>query len=327
MSNPARPALVATLLALGSLLAACTIDGDDAAIGPTTSTTASSPTGSPAPDPGCDPANARPSFPPLAPLPAPGQMPPGSFMAEVQQKGTLVVGVSQDTYLFSYLRPETGEIEGFDVDIAKEIARAIFGDLEKKVELRPILSAQRPEKLRRDEVDLVAQTMTITCERWALISFSSVYYEAGQSVLVRSDSQANSIDDLAGKKVCAVTGTTSIAKLRKDTDVEAVESPAWATCLLRMQEGEVDAVSTDNTILAGLAAQDPYTRVVEAEPFTEEPYGLGVNKDHPEFVQFVNGVLAKMRADGTWQRIYDKWLLSTLHEQSPPDPGPTRPVT
>jgi polar amino acid transport system substrate-binding protein len=125
--------------------------------------------------------------------------------------------------------------------------------------------------------------------------------------------------------VCAATGSTSIDNVRNVPGVVAVDSVDWATCLVRLQQGEVDAVSTDDTILAGLAAQDPYTEVLGSR-FTEEPYGLGISKDHPEFVGFVNGVLAQLRADGTWQQLYDHWLKATLKDQTPPDPGPTRPV-
>jgi polar amino acid transport system substrate-binding protein len=316
-------ALAATVAALGSLLAACTIDGDEAASGPTTTpTTEAPPTTAATADPGCNPDNARPSFPPTSVLPV-GQA--GGFMETIRQRGRLIVGVSQDTYLFSYFNPESGLIEGFDVDIAKEVARAIFGDPE-KVELKAIAYADRLPLLESGAVDLVADTMTINCTRWARINFSSVYYEAGQDTLVGKDSEAATINDLQGKKVCAATGSTSIDNVIKALGREdAVDSPDWATCLVRLQQGEVDAVSTDDTILAGLAAQDPYTRVLQSK-FTEEPYGLGVSKDHPEFVGCVNGVLERMRADGTWQTLYDNWLRATLGAQTPPPAGPTRPV-
>jgi polar amino acid transport system substrate-binding protein len=247
------------------------------------------------------------SLRPAGALPQPGKMPAGTWMATVQKRGRLLVGTSQDTLLFSSRNPITGKVEGFDVDVAREIARAIFGDPD-KIQIVVTSNANRIPYVQNEKVDLVAKTMTINCERWKDVNFSSVYYEAGQKVLVSTESAVTGIKDLAGKKVCAAAGSTSLKTLQGLTPkVVPVAVAKQSDCLVAFQRNKVDAISIDDTLLAGLAAQDPYAKIV-GERITEEPYGLALSKEHPEFTRFVNAVLAKTRADGTWQRIYRTWL-------------------
>jgi polar amino acid transport system substrate-binding protein len=174
----------------------------------------------------------------------------------------------------------------------------------------------------------VARNMTITCNRWKEIAFSSEYYRSGQKVLVRLGEKADGggpitgIEDLTGRKVCAPNGSTSMEKLRTFEGVEAVGADTHTGCLVLFQQGAVDAITGDDTVLAGLAAQDPYAEVVQAPAFTAEPYGLGVSQEHPDFVRFVNGVLADMRSDGRWTKSYDTWLADALGKA----PAPPKPV-
>lgn len=276
---------------------------------PTTSAPSASPSaavpGTAVPvDTSCEP---RRSLRPTGALPQPGAMPTGSRMAVIQKRGRLLVGTSQDTLLFSSRNPFTGRIEGFDVDIAREIAKAIFGDPD-KIQIVVTRNDQRIPYIVDGTVDLVAKTMTMNCARWKEVDFSTVYYEAGQKVLVAKDSTATGIGDLGGKKVCAAAGSTSLDTLERLTPkLVTVGLPKQSDCLVAFQRNQVDAVSTDDTILAGLAAQDPYTKVV-GDRFTEEPYGLATSKEYPEFTRFVNAVLAKNRADGTWKKTYATWL-------------------
>jgi polar amino acid transport system substrate-binding protein len=255
-------------------------------------------------DPGsCDPrASYRPSG--LA-------VPSGSTMEEIRDRGRLVVGVAQNTYLFGYRDPFTGELSGFDVDIAREIARALFGRPD-RVQFRAVVSGDRIPVLEADEVDIVVSTMTMNCERWEQIAFSTEYYSAGQRVLVADDSAARGIADLGGQRVCAAAGSTSIQNIADADPVPVpVSVPDWTDCLVMLQQGQVDAISTDDTILAGLAAQDPNTRVV-GPPFSEEPYGIGVNASELDLVRYVNAVLEQLREDGTWAELYDEWLADAL---------------
>jgi len=252
----------------------------------------------------CDPfASLRPP----ATLPDPGQMPAGTAMARIAARGRLVVGVDQDTYLFGYRNPATGQIEGFDIDVAREVARAIFGDPD-RIQLIAITSAQRIPVVNDGTVDLVAHTMTINCARLQQVNFSTVYYEAGQRVLVNRTSTVQGIGDLGGKKVCAAAGSTSIQNIASAAAKPIpVSVPDWNDCLVLLQQGQVEAVSTDDTILLGMAQQDPNTQLVGPR-FTSEPYGLAIAKSSPELVRFVNGVLDRMRSDGRLAGIGRHWL-------------------
>lgn len=261
------------------------------------------------------------SYAPTGALPTPGQMPDGSTMAAIQQRGRLIVGVSGDTLLFGARNPLTGEIEGFDIDILKEVAKAIFGEGgEDKIEYKVITYADRLPKLElgpdNGGVDIVAHTMTINCNRWLRIAFSSEYYNAGQKVLVKQGSGFATIDDLdaAGATVCAPEGSTNIDFITNNPnypDLVVVGEPDITDCLVGMQQGEIDAATGDDTVLAGFAAQDPNTEVV-GDQLTQEPYGLGMGKDKIDFVRFVNGVLEAVRNSGRWSEIYDRWLLGPL---------------
>jgi polar amino acid transport system substrate-binding protein len=261
--------------------------------------------------------------PPSGPLPAPLQMPADSYMATIQKAGRLVAGVSADTLKLGSVNPKTGQFEGFDVDMAKAVARAIFGtDDAQHIVYRAVTNAQRIPDLQDGSVDLVAAAMTINCARRTMIDFSEVYYDAGQKVLVANKpGAATSINDLGGKKVCAAKGTTSLDNLSKVRPLPIPVGEVDVTdCLVDFQEGKVDAVSTDDTILAGMAAQDPYATVLPGR-FTDEPYGIGVKLGHPEFTRFINGVLEQLRvggADGGWAKSYDTWLKNSLGPGSQP---------
>jgi polar amino acid transport system substrate-binding protein len=266
------------------------------------------------------------SFAPNGPNPAPGTpMPANSYMRAIQNRGRLIAGVSADTLLLSARNPLNGQIEGFDVDMLKAVSKAIFND-PNKIEYRVITTAQRIPALQTDPakggVDIVADAMTINCARWQQIDFSTEYYRAGQKVLVAKGSPVKSMADLKGKRVCAPNGSTSMDKLRTFPGLIPVGSDTHTGCLVLFQQDNVDAITGDDTVLAGLAAQDPYAQVVNAPAFTAEPYGIGVSKTHPEFVRFVNGVLAQMRADGQWKASYDTWLKAALG----PAPAPPAAV-
>jgi polar amino acid transport system substrate-binding protein len=145
-------------------------------------------------------------------------------------------------------------------------------------------------------LDMVADTFTITCARAADIDYSSVYFTSHQRLLVRMDEPAESVeelvanaDDPADAKVCAPAGSTSLRNLEALPDPpELVAAPSQGACLVQLQQGDIAAVSTDDTILAGMVAQDPNLHIV-GEPFSTEPYGLGLPPDHPEWVRYVNG--------------------------------------
>jgi len=255
---------------------------------------------------------------------APAALPtfaPGSYMARIVQRGKLVAGVKQDQPLFGYLNPRTNQLEGFDVDVVKEIAKALFGDASpSRLELKPVTSASRIPLLQEGGIDVIAATMTITDERKQQIDFSDVYYLAGQSLLVKKDSTVARIQDLdkADKTICSATGSTSEQNITKFApQAQKVLFPGYADCVTALQQGRADAVSTDDIILAGFAAQDPSLKLVGGQ-FTQEPYGLGINKSSTGFLEFVNGVVRTIKADGTWKKIYSQWLGAIGPTPEPP---------
>jgi polar amino acid transport system substrate-binding protein len=260
------------------------------------------------------------SLRPAARLPSPGHMPKGSFMRAIQDRGRLIAGVDQNTLRFAYLNPFTGQLEGFEIDLVRRIARAVLGDPH-AIEFIVITSAQRIDAIQRRRVDIVADAMTITCDRRRAVAFTTPYYDAGQRLLVSSDSTAKSIRDLAGKRVCATTTSTSIQHIESAGVGMIPYAVSQRTdCLVALQQGEVDAISTDDAILLGFHAQDPYTKIVGPR-FWDEPYGMAIDKSHPDFVRFVNGVLAQMTSDGTWSSIHHRWLSGLTHGRASRPPA------
>jgi polar amino acid transport system substrate-binding protein len=274
------------------------------------------PTASPAAPGSC---NARASLRPSGVLPAAGKMPAGSTMDKIVRNGRLVVGVSQNGYLFGYRDSSSGQLVGFEIDIARELARALFGD-PTKIQFRAISAADRIPMIQSGEIDMVVRSMTMTCDRWRDVSFSSEYFTSGQRILVPASSTVQSLADLGGKKVCAAQGSTAIPVLAAaGSHPVPVATVDAIDCLVMMEQGQVDAISTDDTILAGLHAQDPDTRLVGPR-LTDEPYGVAISKNSPDLVRFVNQVLDKMRADGTWARIYNDNLSALGAPPTPPAP-------
>ncbi len=270
-----------------------------------------------APEPNCgDRADPVSSFAPDATQPPPGQMPSGTFMAKIQQRRRLVAGVSADTLLFGFRNPFSGQLEGFDIDMVRRVAQEIFGD-PNRIEYRALTYAQRIPALMDGSVDIVADVMTINCPRWGQISFSSQYFDAGQKVLVSTASKATGIKDLNGKRMCVAKGSTNFDNMKTYPKVIPVPVDDISDCMVLFQQAKADAVTGDDTVLAGFVRQDPYAKVV-GDALTKEPYGLGIAKTHPDFVRFVNGVLEGIRADGTWQRWYTSWLKPTGPAPAPP---------
>lgn len=241
---------------------------------------------------------------------------PGAAVREIKARGRLVVGVSADTLLMGARNPISGRIEGFDIDMVRLVAKQLLGD-EDAIQFRVITSAQRLDVLESHEVDLVARAFTMNCERWETIAFSAEYLHAGQKVLVTRDSPATGIADLGGARVCAPEGTTTIDRLAQFPDVTAVPSPTHTGCLVLFQQGKADAITGDDTILAGFAAQDPYAKVV-GDAISDEPYGIGVAKDRPDLVRYVNAVLDRAKKDGTWAQRYERWLTPLGAAPEPP---------
>ena len=253
------------------------------------------------------------------PLPAPGAMPAGSTMAAIAERGRLIVGVDQNQYLFGYRNPFSGRLEGFDIDIARQMARAIFGDPD-RIQFRVVAGGEREAVLQAGDVDMVLRTYSITCQRKSKVAFSSTYFYADQKILVLKDSGINSPADLSGKRACAVSGTTSSAKLLELKSAPTVfGASTWTDCMVMLQQGQVDAIGTDGVVLAGLVAQDPNVHIVGPN-IDVEPYGVGIKQENVDLVRFVNAVLDRMRDDGTWEALYNAHLRSFGASPGPPTP-------
>jgi putative glutamine transport system substrate-binding protein len=239
----------------------------------------------------------------------------GTLLRKIQDRGKIVVGVKFDVPMFGLLNPSTNKVEGFDVDIAKEIAAYIFGDPE-AVEFKEAVSKNRIPFLQDGTVDIIISTMTINAEREQQIDFSIVYYLAGQSLLVPKNSAITGIPDLAGKKVGTAKGSTSEKNIRAmspQADVQLFDG--YAEAVAAMDAGRLEAVTTDDNILIGFQAKEPNKWKLVGGQFTKEPYGIGIAKNHPELVEVVNKVVKDLKASGKWKEIYKKNIPTT-----PPEP-------
>ena len=253
------------------------------------------------------PVSCADRFDSLAPsvAPPPGRMPTGSYMRRIRERGSLVVGVDQNTVRLGYFNPRTKEMKGFDIDLVRAVARAIFGTSQDRIVFKAISTAQRESVIEFEEVDIVASAFSITCERLQNMYFSSVYYRAQQRLLVPEDSPHRSLSDLRNEEVCATKSSTSIGNL-EGTGVVRHPVELRPDCLVELQEGRVAAITADDSILFGLKEQDPQTRIVGG-CINVERYGMAINRRHPEFVRFVNGVLEHLGRAGL-EKIRRRWL-------------------
>ena len=233
---------------------------------------------------------------------------PGSTMAQIVENGRIIIGVKYDQPGFGFKDAVSGEVDGFDVAVGKEIAKAL-GLEEGDIQFIESVSANRIPYLQEDKADLIIATMTINAMRKEQIEFSRTYFLAGQSILVEEDTDdINGIDDLNGKQVCTVTGSTSERNVKeKAPQVNLLTLDTYSACVAAMKDGRVVAVTTDDIILAGFARTDDSLKLV-GENFTEEPYGIGMKKGKTDMQEFVNGVLNDMLEDGRWEEIYDEYL-------------------
>jgi ABC-type amino acid transport substrate-binding protein len=240
----------------------------------------------------------------------------GTTMAKLQDAGEMTIGVKFDVPPFGFKNPRSGAVEGFDIDVATSIADAL-GVQPKYIEA---LSDNRIQFLKDGTADLILSTMTINAERDQEIDFSEPYFIARGRILVKkSDTSINGVKDLAGKKVCTALGSTYVDTLKKKAPKakpDLVDS--YSECLDALQNGAVDAVSTDDVILTGMIIQDPSLKLV-GDPLTTEPYGAGIKQGDTAFQKFVNDVLTKFKSDGRWDTAYEKWVgRYTGEPQKPP---------
>ena len=228
----------------------------------------------------------------------------GDPVQAIKSEGKLTCGVKFDVVGFGFRNPETNEIEGFDADLCRAIAQ----EMGVQADLQEAVSANRIPFLQEDKVDLIISTFTANDERRQQVDFSHIYYVAGQSILVKEDSDIAGVDDLNGVNVCSVEGSTSEANVREQApDAELVLFKTYTEAGQALVDGRCDAVSTDNTILFGLARQFEGTKVLP-ETFTEEPLAIGIKKGNTALVTLVNQTLEKMKGDGRLTQLHDKHI-------------------
>jgi polar amino acid transport system substrate-binding protein len=240
-------------------------------------------------------------------------MPDGSAMKKIEQKAQLVVGVDENTPGLSARDTGSHKVEGFEVDLANAIGRAIFGD-HAKVKLVTVVTEQKVPFVQQGKVDLTVSAVSMNCERWEDVDFSSPYLTTDQRVLLRADSPVTTLAELARRKVCVTTGSTTLVTLReKYPDIVEVVKPARTDCLVALQDGEVEGIASHATILYGLYEQDKNNTKFLDEPISRPNYGIAVAKSgEHEFARFVNGVLEQMRANGELERLFATWITNLM---------------
>ncbi|OII21627.1 glutamate ABC transporter substrate-binding protein [Frigoribacterium sp. MCBA15_019] len=254
---------------------------------------------------------------PAVDVETPADFAEGSTMARLADAGEITIGTKFDQPLFGLANPD-GVPEGFDAEIGKLVA-AKLGIEADKITWVETVSANREPFIQNGQVDLVIATYTINDDRKKVVSFAGPYYTAGQDLLVLDGNPEGieSADDLAGKKVCTVSGSTSEKNVAEyTTDILATDT--YSNCLEPLRTGAVSAVTTDNVILAGLADQNEGEFEVVGEPFTEEPYGIGLALDDTDFRMFVNDTLQDAEDDGTWDELWEKTAGKVLDTPTPP---------
>jgi glutamate transport system substrate-binding protein len=241
----------------------------------------------------------------------------GTTMARLNEAGAITVGTKFDQPLFGQV-DASGDPQGFDVEIAKIIA-AELGIPESGITWTDTVSANREPFIESGEVDMVVATYTINDKRKEVISFAGPYYNAGQDILVIAGNPEGITgpEDLAGKPVCTVAGSTSEANIAEYTD-QVTSRAGYADCLPLVSSGQVVALTTDNVILAGLADGSGGEFEVVGNPFTEEPYGIGVTLDDTDFRMFINDVLEAAFEDGRWAAAWESTAGTVLPLPDPP---------
>ncbi|GAA2058951.1 hypothetical protein GCM10009839_81300 [Catenulispora yoronensis] len=255
-------------------------------------------------------------------LPGPqDQDPAGGTLSKIRARGFLIAGIDLNTYLFGYDPHHTNQPQGFDIDIAKAMARAVFGE-DGHVQFRVVTLADPAtgewKQLQDGNVDLVVRTTTITCARMQgdrRMNFSNPYYTAEQKLLMPlgddGKPQATALTGLKGKKVCATKNSTAIETIKAQAGADAAYPvPNSLDCLALLQQDQVDAIFTDDALLRGMAAQDPHVALTTAPPVQKQPYGI-VTKYDPakpnDLTPFVNSALANLIADAGpsgWAQLY-----------------------
>ncbi|MFZ0142144.1 MAG: glutamate ABC transporter substrate-binding protein [Aeromicrobium sp.] len=247
----------------------------------------------------------------------------GTRMKELAEAGKVKIGVKYDQPGVGFKAAGQDTPTGIDPEVGKIIAGQL-GIKADGIEWVETISDNREPFLKNKTVDFVIASYSITDERREVVGQAGPYYVTGQSLLVaKDDNSIKGPDDLNGKKVCSVTGSTSIATVEEKYGAEPAGFDTYSECVDQLKNGSVDAVTTDGAILLGYAAEDPEALKVVGEPFSEERYGIGYNKDQPELCEFLNETITTMFEDGTFEKAFDATLGKSGNEPpEAPEPDP-----
>ncbi|QHC25107.1 glutamate ABC transporter substrate-binding protein [Streptomyces sp. GS7] len=228
---------------------------------------------------------------------------------KAQKAGHLTIGVKADQPFLGFKDPATGKYSGFDIEIAKMVA-ADLGFSADQIKFDTIDSNVRETTISKGQVDYYVGTYTINDERKKQVSFAGPYYTAGADLLVRKDDKAiTGPDSLQGKKVCSIVGSTPLQEIKKPKyGAQTVEQSKYSDCVKSLLDGSVDAVTTDDAILKGYAAQRPEKLKVVGQPFTKEPYGVGLGKDDKALRDAITTALEHHIKNGDYQKAYEGTL-------------------
>jgi len=249
------------------------------------------------------------------------QLPDSPTLDKIVARGKIIVGTKVDQPLFAQQNPTSGEFEGFDTEIARILALRIFGDAS-KIEFVETVSKNREPFIQQGKVDTVVATYTINDARKKLVGFAGPYYIAGQDIMVKADNTSiKSVEDLNGKNVCSVQGSTSEKNLTaKAPSAKPLLLDGYGACAEALADGRVEAVTTDNVILLGLIDANDGAYKLVGKPFTSEPYGVGVPLADTAFRSFVNDTLEAAYANGDWKNAFEKTVGAV--EKTAPTPPP-----
>ncbi|MGK5171638.1 glutamate ABC transporter substrate-binding protein [Geodermatophilus sp. CPCC 205761] len=251
---------------------------------------------------------------------------PGTTMAELSEAGAITVGTKYDQPGFGLLNPQTQDPEGFDVEIAKIVAGELGIEAD-AIEWTETVSANREPFIQNGQVDIVVATYTINDTRKQVVDFAGPYYVAGQDIMVAAGNPEGiqGPEDLVGKTVCSVEGSTPAQNIRDNyAGANLVTYDVYSKCADDLANGNVQAVTTDNVILTGLVAGNPEGFELVGNPFTEEPYGIGLALGDTEFRDFINDVLEEAYEDGRWAEAWDRTAGAITGEEAPEPPAVDR---
>jgi glutamate transport system substrate-binding protein len=249
----------------------------------------------------------------------------GTTMARLSEAGKVTIGVKYDQPGIGFLEPGADEPSGIDIEMAKIIA-AELGIEPGGITWKETVSDNREPFIQNGTVDLVLASYSITDERRGVVSQAGPYYVTGQQLLVREEDKGRITgpDALEGVKVCSVTGSTSIETVTKEYDAKPVPFDTYSDCVTQLQNGSVDAVTTDGAILLGYAAQAPDELEVVGPEFSEERYGIGFKKGDTAMCKFVRDAVQASFDDGSWAKAFEATLgQSGVETPQPPTLDPT----